>query len=58
MRRKVWQFKLVNEHFIKFKGDTEEERLKALRNIIEYNLKGKAMIFVRNKLEVGDLQGN
>ena len=44
-----------NEHFIKFKGDTEEERLQALRNIIGYNLKGKVMIFVRNKLEVGDL---
>lgn len=45
-----------NEHFIKFKGDTEEERLQALHNIIKGEiLHGKVMIFVRNKLEVGDL---
>ena len=45
-----------NEHFIKFKGDTEDERLQALHNTIKDKiLHGKVMIFVRNKLEVGDL---
>lgn len=45
-----------NEQFARFKG--EEERLKMLRDIIECKegLKGKVMIFVRNKMEVAGLK--
>lgn len=45
-----------NERFIRFKG--EEERLKMLREIIgcKEGLKGKVMIFVRNKTEVAGLK--
>lgn len=46
-----------NEQFIKFRGD-EEERFRVCKNVIDEigdNLKGKMMIFVRNKTEVIDL---